>query len=328
VFDHRVLSDVMLVVACAGSALLLVAYTWRCVAFRRQALADARDPSRAFGYFSIVAAVNVVGVRLALADHPSVTMWLGAASAPLWVGLTYGVLGVMVLGRRDEPVLSNVNGSWFLLVVATQSLSVAASTVAAHTADLTRTMAPLAVTLWGIGVVLYLLLAGLVTVHLLELPVAPHALSPTYWIYMGATAISVLAAGRILQLPASLPVVAATRELVSGLAFVLWAFGTWWIPLLIGFAIWRHVVQREHLNYEPAWWSMVFPLGMYAVASATYGQAAGLGFMVEIARREVWFGFAAWAGVFAAMLASFLPARVRGEPDQDPIEGNPAGGAP
>lgn len=41
-------------------------------------------------------------------------------------------------------------------------------------------MAALAVALWGIGVVLYLLLAGLVTVHLLELRVAPHALSPTY----------------------------------------------------------------------------------------------------------------------------------------------------
>jgi tellurite resistance protein TehA-like permease len=151
-----------------------------------------------------------------------------------------------------------------------------------------------------------------VTVHLLELEVAPHALSPTYWIYMGATAISVLAAARILQLPASVPVLGATRQVVSGLAFVLWAFGTWWIPLLLGVAFWRHGFLREHVGYDATWWSMVFPLGMYAAASASYGRASGLGFMVDIARVEVWLGLAAWLGVFAAMVGSFLPAPARG----------------
>jgi tellurite resistance protein TehA-like permease len=179
----------------------------------------------------------------------------------------------MVVGRRDGPVLPGVNGSWFLLVVATQSLSVTAATVAASTPDLVPLMAPLAVALWGIGVVLYLMLVGLVTLHLLELRVAPHALSPTYWIYMGATAISVLAAARILLLPAAVPVLAATRQVVSGLGFVLWAFGTWWIPLLLGFVIWRHVLPREQLRYDATWWSMVFPLGMYAAGSASYPPA-------------------------------------------------------
>lgn len=91
-------------------------------------------------------------------------------------------------------------------------------------------LAPLAVGLWGIGVILYLMLTGLVTTRLLDDPVTPHALSPAYWVYMGATAITVLAAATILSLPATLPIVEATREVVSGVAFMMWAFGTWWFP--------------------------------------------------------------------------------------------------
>lgn len=139
--------------------------------------------------------------------------------------------------------------------------------------------------------------------------------------------ISVLAAARILQLPTSLPVLVATRQVVSGLAFVLWAFGTWWIPLLLGFAIWRHALLREHLRYDAAGWSMVFPVGMYAAASTNYGRATGLGFMVDIARPELWLGFAAWLGVFAAMVVSFLSAGAAGKPERGSIEGKPARGA-
>jgi tellurite resistance protein TehA-like permease len=96
---------------------------------------------------------------------------------------------------------------------------------------------------------------------------------------MGATAIIVLAGARILGLPAAPAVVKATAGFVEGFSFALWAFGTWWIPLLVVLGIWRHVRHRWPLTYEPAVWSVVFPLGMYSVATAAFGQAAHLAFM-------------------------------------------------
>ncbi|GGP03009.1 hypothetical protein LDL08_12150 [Nonomuraea glycinis] len=56
-------------------AVLLAAYVWRLVAYPRRALADARGPGRAFGYFSLVAAPNVLGIRLALDHHLAVGFW-------------------------------------------------------------------------------------------------------------------------------------------------------------------------------------------------------------------------------------------------------------
>jgi tellurite resistance protein TehA-like permease len=308
-FAWYVLSDVLLAVAAAAFVVLLADYVWRAVGYPRRLLADADDPGRAFGYFTLVAAPNVLGTRLALDGHVLTCAVLAAASVPVWLVLTYAVPGSMMVGHRREAVLPRLNGSWFMWVVGTQSLAVATVSVAAGTPDLTAGLVPLAVAFWGIGVILYLMLVGVVTVRLLDSPVTSHALSPTYWVYMGATAISVLAGSRILALPAPLPVLEVSRAVISGLSFMLWAFGTWWIPLLLAWGVRRHLVEREPVAYEPTLWSMVFPLGMYAAASADYGRATGLDFMVDIARVEVWIGFAAWLAVAAAMARALLRPR-------------------
>jgi len=183
----------------------------------------------------------VVGVRLDLAGHPSATLALAAVSVPIRVLLTYAVPGALMLSPHPAPIAPEVNGSWFLWVVGTQSLAVAAATLASRHPGLATALAPLAVALRGIGVIWYLILAVLVTLRLLTTTANPYTFSPAYWIYMGATAIIVLAGARILTLPAQVPVMSAAAAVVSGLTYLLWVFGTWWVPLLVVFGVWRHV---------------------------------------------------------------------------------------
>ncbi|HWD03332.1 MAG TPA: tellurite resistance/C4-dicarboxylate transporter family protein [Amycolatopsis sp.] len=308
-FGWRIVSEVFFVVAVFGAVVLAVAYGWRAIAYPGRLAADARDPGKGFGYFTLVAAPNVVGMRLALDHREAAAVVLGLTGAALWLVLTYAIPGTLIMGERGVAPLPRTDGSWFLWVVGTQALAGSAATLAATEHRHMGWLVPLAVVLWGIGAVLYLMLVGVVTVSLLERVVTPHALSPTYWVYMGATAITVQAAAKILAVRAAVPVLTVTREVVSGVAFLLWAFGTWWIPMLLVFAIWRHVVRRSPVGYEPAMWSMVFPLGMYAAASADYGRATGLGFMVTIGRVSVWAGVAAWLAVGALMVAPLVSRR-------------------
>lgn len=305
-FDRPVLSWVLLALAAVALVVLLIAYLWGAVAYPHRLLADLREPREAFGFFTLVAAPNVLAIRVSLDDHLVISAVLGLVSVPIWLVLTYAVPGALVVGPRREPVLPGANGSWFMWVVGTQSLASVAATLGQAMPGTTAVLAPLAVALWSVGVVLYLMLLSLVTVHLLEESVTPHALGPTYWVYMGATAITVLAAARILMLPTDLPIVHATRPVVAGIGFLLWAFGTWWIPLLLVFALWRHSFHQEEAAYDPSLWSVVFPLGMYGVATVSYGKVFGLGFMVEIARVEVWLGFAAWLAVTVVMVRAWF----------------------
>jgi tellurite resistance protein TehA-like permease len=67
--------------------------------------------------------------------------------------------------------------------------------------------------------------------------------------------------------------------------------------------------------YEQTLWSMVFPLGMYAVATAAYGEAAGLPLLTPIAGAEIWLALTAWLAVAFWMVTSWIrpvpPARIR-----------------
>lgn len=297
------LSGILLVIASVGIAALLAAVVVQLAFFRSGVVAGFRDPGRVFGFFAIAAGMNVLGVRLAAAGHPLVTAILAGVAAVVWFVLTYAVPAALLLARSRDSAVGDVNGTWLLWVVATESLSLVASILAPVWPSQSGLLAPVAVGLWSVGLVLYLLLVSLILLHWLTEPMTPQTLAPPYWILMGATAIIVLAGARILGLSAALPVVKATAGFVEGFSFALWAFGTWWIPLLIVLGVWRHVRHHWPLSYEPALWSVVFPLGMYSVATWTFGKVAHLTLAEPLSRLMLWAALFAWVAVAAAFAA-------------------------
>jgi tellurite resistance protein TehA-like permease len=308
---YRVLSQVILGVTVVAFVLLVLAYGARMAffgAFFRQSL---RDPTTAMAYFTVVAGTDVLAVRVAMAGHSLVALALGCAGALVWLILTYG-LPWSIVARARRPVLGELNGTWLIWVVATQSVSIVAAALAptAPSAALRDQLPVVAVCLWGVGVVLYLILIVIIFLRLLLVEVTPAEMGPAYWIAMGATAISVRAAAGILVLHGhgTSPLVGNLRPFLLGLSTVLWAFGTWWIPLLVLFGIWRYLVRGYSWTYEPRLWSVVFPLGMYTVASYSLGHVDGFDFMISIARAWVWVGVAAWAVVMALMLEAAISA--------------------
>ncbi|MGH9170568.1 MAG: tellurite resistance/C4-dicarboxylate transporter family protein [Acidimicrobiales bacterium] len=306
---EHVLSEVVLAVTVAAYAGLVLAYAARLVWFWPFVRQSAADPTTAMAYFTVVAGTDVLAARLAMAGHSLFALGLGTGGAAVWLVLTYALPWSIVAAAR-RPVLGEINGTWLVWVVATQSLSITAAIVSPHapSAWLRADLPAVAVCLWGLGVMLYLVLIVIIFLRLLLIEVTPAEMGPAYWIAMGATAISVRAAAGILVLhgPQATLLVAVMRPFVIGLSVVLWAFGTWWIPLLVLLGIWRYVVRHYPRSYEPRLWNVVFPLGMYTVASFTLGQVAGLGFMASVARVWVWVGVAAWVAVLGVMGAGLL----------------------
>lgn len=75
------------------------------------------------------------------------------------------------------------------------------------------------------------------------------------------------------------------------------------IPPLLAIGVWRHVVHRLSLRYEASLWSMVFPLGMYAVGGRYLGQVDQLPIVEAIGAAETWIALAVWAVTLLAMVA-------------------------
>lgn len=311
---YPVLSQIVLGVTVAAFVGLVLAYVARAIWFAPFVRRSLDDPSTAMAYFTFVAGAGVLAVRVLMAGHPAIAAGLGAAAAAVWLVLNYG-LPWSIVARSHHPVLREFNGTWFIWVVGTQSLSIVAAGLVPYAGEegLRQGLAELSVCLWGVGIVLYLVLLVLIFLRLMIIDITPQEMGPAYWIAMGATAISVRAAAGILALPDHVGDFPAgdLRSFVTGTAFVLWSFGTWWIPLLVLFGLWRHVLRRYPLRYEPRLWSMVFPLGMYTVACYTLGHSAHISFMTTIAQVWVWVDVTAWFGVTALMVGAFIRTLVR-----------------
>lgn len=291
----------LLLWVCGAAFVVLLALTlWRFLAYRSATNADFLDPRRAFGFFTFVAGTNVLGVRLGMDGHHTVTATLLLLAGCAWLVLGYVVPWTAVLGPHRRPVVATANGTWFIWVVASQSVAVAAATIEPVFDTGRRELALLAVVSWSVGVFLYAATGVLVSLRLMLYDFGPDELTPPYWVAMGALAITVLAGARIVEM-ADAPMVAATRGLIAGLAVMFWAFATWLIPVLFAAGWWRHVLRRVPLRYDATLWSMIFPLGMYAVAGIYLGKADRLPLVGLIGSVELWVAFAAWTVVFVAM---------------------------
>src|SRR5680860_555413 len=299
------ISTALLIVCIVGFVILLFLMVWRFAAYRGAIIDDLLDPGRAFGFFTFVAGTNVLGVRLGMEGaHVATALLLGLAGTA-WLLLGYVVPWTAVLGKVERPVVATANGSWFIWVVASQSVAIAAASIEPVFVTGRRELAVLAVMSWSVGVFLYAATAMIVSLRLMLYKLGPEELTPPYWVAMGALAITVLAGARIVEM-ADAPMVAVTRDLIAGLAVVFWAFATWLIPVLVAAGWWRHVRRRVPLRYEATLWSIIFPLGMYAVAGIYLGRADDLPVVEAVGSAELWVAFAACVVVFAAMVLHLI----------------------
>lgn len=275
-------------------------------------LRDLQSHQRAPGFLTLVAGTSILGTQVAhLLDQPQTALVLWLLACALWVLLIYGFFALMTVRVTKPPMEKAFDGSWMLVVVSTQSLGVLANLLAprfpAHAALL------LAVSLGAflIGSMFYLVLFSLVLQRFLLFPFDPLALTPPYWINMGAVAITTLTGSTLIPNADLWPTLERLLPFVEGLTLMFWTTECWWIPLLLLLGLWRHVLSRIPLRYDIQYWSIVFPMGMFAVSTFRIAQAFGWHAMRPVPVVAGALAFFAWLLAFAG-LARRVASRLRG----------------
>ena len=306
------LARALLDVNLPAYATLVVLTAARLVLYPRRLAADFADHARGSGYFTTVAGTGVLGSQcLLVAGWRLTAEALFATALALWAVVMYSFFTAVIV-REVKPTLEEgINGAWLLATVATQSVALLALALRDPFGWPEEAVAFGALVFFLIGCMLYLAIITLIFYRFTFLPLATAALTPPYWISMGAVAITTLAGSTLLLARERSPLLLELGPFLKGFTLFFWATGTWWIPLLVLLGVWRHVVRRHPLAYDPQYWGMVFPLGMYAAATRRLSEALPYAPLASIASVFFVVAVAAWTATFLGLLHRGVARRSR-----------------
>jgi tellurite resistance protein TehA-like permease len=302
--DYMRLAEVLLWLNAAFFIVLWGLLIARLIRYPRRVLADLLDHGRCVGFFTTIAATCILGSQfLLVADDPVLAAGLWALGILLWAVLTYTIFTALTVKENKPALQEGINGGWLLAVVAAQAVAVLGAQLAVPMGWTEGPVLFFCLAIWLGGGMLYIWIIALIFYRYTFFPLHPSDLSPPYWINMGAVAISTLAG---VMLAANAPhsqVVSDLLPFVEGFTLLFWATATWWIPMLVILGVWRHVYQRFPLRYDPQYWGVVFPLGMYTVCTIRLTEVINAPYLMRIAHVFIFVALAAWGVVMVGLLA-------------------------
>jgi C4-dicarboxylate transporter/malic acid transport protein len=276
----RVAGLAMVGLAALLAIVLGVPYLWRWIRHRELAMADLRSPGAGALYGTFPGGILVLAVAIA-----TVAPSLGSpdtVAVPVTVLTVVGTILAFVVGIAfahqlfTAPVVGQeaVNGAWFIPPVVNIIVPVALVPVIARQAPAeAATLVAVGYAFFGMGLVLFLLVASLLYGRLVFHPMPAAPLAPSLWITLGPVGVGALALMRLAQAggPAWGSAGDAVKVVSTIGATALWGFGAWW--LVAALLLLAGHLRRGPLPYGVGWWAFTFPLGAFTASTLAVSRA-------------------------------------------------------
>lgn len=301
--EYEVLSWFFYAVSGVELGILLLLFLSRILFFFSYFKRDLAVPSIAAGFLTLVCAICLLGVNgILLHQFYRVALICWGAGLFLWLLFIYVISVLTVIEEKKPSIRNSINGSWLLFVVSAQSLSILGNLVARHLSFDHKLTVFISLVFYFIGALFYLIIISLISYRYAFYKMRPKEFRPSYWINMGAAAISTLSGSVLVEAMTRLEVYVEFVPVFKVFTFLFWIGGTWWIPLILYLEIWKRSIIR--VAYNPENWSLVFPLGMYTVCTWHFAGIMDLDFLKDIPEGTIFIALLIWGILYFKMIIS------------------------
>lgn len=262
---HKI-SSIAFIINNIEIAILSFLFILRLVFYFPEFKKDLKSPQKGAAFLTIVIALCVYGTKnVMLEDNLTMALLGWSFTFSLWLVLMFSFFISLATSQKKFSLSKGLNGSWLLLVVSAQALSISGNLVAAHFHFQPHITLLVTSMLFLLGGLFYIIIIGLIFYRFVFLPMKPEDFHPSYWINMGAVAISTLAGSILVIQLTGIEGFQNFIPTVTVMTIFYWIIGTWWIPIILYMEIWKRI--KIKVKYDASYWSLVFPIGMYTICT-------------------------------------------------------------
>lgn len=299
----------MPMVAWALFGVNLAAYTilWlltlaRVICYPDKVRRDLTSENRGPGFLTSIAATCILGNQIfLLVKSPTAGLVFWLVGLGLWLAITYALFTARITNRHKPDPPHALHGGWLIPVVSTEAIAVLGAFVGPEFPRWAPLMLFISLCMFLLGSMLYVVIITLIFHRLVFAAVTAQDLTPSHWIDVGAVAITTLSGSTLAMDAPAWDFLQQIKPFLLGFTLLFWVFATWWIPLLAILGVWRHWIKCYPLHYDPLYWDLVFPLGMYTTCTLQLARATGLR-LEAISQWFIFLAVAFWLVVFVGLL--------------------------
>lgn len=302
---YRVISNWLFMINNIEFVILLIIFILRLLLFFPDFKRDLSSHAQGAGFLTIIAASCILGTEYGLLEfhfERAIILWCFALCA--WLILVYSFFILVTIKKQKPSLEDGINGSWLLFVVSVQALSILGNIISPYLNLSTNVALFINLFFYLLGVLFYLIVIGIIFYRTTFFPMKANEFKPSYWIDMGAAAISTLSGVILIKHMSGISAYQDFIPTIKVLSVLFWIAGTWWIPVICFLEVWR--LKSIPVKYNAGFWSLVFPLGVYTVCTWQLADVLGLHFLKRIPEVSIFIAWIAWLLTFTAMCSRLI----------------------